>query len=59
MTLSMYKASIPTFVRALTNLSAILTKAEAEATAKKIDPSVLVNARLAPDMFPPSRRLVL
>jgi hypothetical protein len=48
----MYQASIPVFVRMLSNLSAILTKAAAYAEAKKFDPSVLVNARLAPDMRP-------
>ncbi len=52
MTISMYQASIPTFIHALGNLSAILTKAAAYAEAKKIDPSVLVNARLYPDMYP-------
>lgn len=57
MTLSMYQASIPVFVRMLNNLSAILTKAEAYASAKSIEPSVLVNARLAPDMFPLSRQI--
>lgn len=57
MTISMYKASIPVFVRALNNLSAILDKAVAHAEAKKIDPAVLVNARLAPDMFPLSRQI--
>ncbi|MCC7260378.1 MAG: DUF1993 domain-containing protein [Alphaproteobacteria bacterium] len=57
MTLSMYQASLPAFVRILTNLSAILTKAEAHAAAKKIDPSVLINARLAPDMFPLARQI--
>ena len=57
MNLSMYQASIPTFIRALNNLSAILTKAEAHAAAKKIDPSVFINARLAPDMFPLSRQI--
>ncbi len=57
MTLSMYQASTPTFIRGLTNLSAILTKAAAYAEARKIDPSVLVNARLAPDMFPLSRQV--
>jgi hypothetical protein len=38
-------------------LSANLDKAVAHAQAKKIDPSVLVNARLAPDMFPLSRQV--
>ena len=57
MSLSMYQASIPAFLRILDNLTAILGKATAHADAKKIDPSVFVNARLAPDMFPLSRQI--
>ena len=57
MSLSMYQASIPVFTRMLGNLSAILKKAEANAEARKIDPSVFVNARLAPDMYPLSRQI--
>jgi len=57
MTLSMYQASIPVFVRGLKNLSTILTKAEGYATEKKIEPAVLINARLFPDMFPLSRQV--
>ncbi|WNV06020.1 DUF1993 domain-containing protein [Candidatus Methylospira mobilis] len=53
----MYPASIPVFVRMLGNLSAILDKAAAHAEAKKIDPSVFINARLAPDMYPLSRQV--
>ncbi|MGE3623101.1 MAG: DUF1993 family protein [Bdellovibrionales bacterium] len=57
MSLSMYQTSIPVFVRYLGNLSRILDKGFAHAEAKKIDPSVFVNARLAPDMFPLSRQV--
>jgi len=57
MTISMYKASVPMMIHGLQNLSGILTKAEAYAAAKKIDPSVLVNARLYPDMFPLARQV--
>jgi hypothetical protein len=57
MTISMYQASIPPIIRSLTNLRAILDKAAAHADAKKIDPSVLINARLYPDMFPLSRQV--
>lgn len=57
MSLSMYQASVPAIVHALGNLVEILKKGEAFAAAKKIDPSVLVNARLAPDMFPLSRQI--
>jgi hypothetical protein len=52
MKISMYLASVPTFTRVLGNLAAILEKAAAHAESKKLDPAVLVNARLYPDMFP-------
>ncbi|MEO8417244.1 MAG: DUF1993 domain-containing protein [Methylophilaceae bacterium] len=52
MTISMYEASIPVFKRFLSNLSAMLTKASDYADARKIDHSVLLNARLFPDMYP-------
>ncbi|WP_079202348.1 DUF1993 family protein [Pseudomonas sp. CC6-YY-74] len=52
MSLSMYDASLAQFIRMLGNLSAILDKAEAYAAERKIEPSVLLNARLAPDMLP-------
>ena len=57
MTLSMYQASIPAFQQILTALSGVLDKAEANATAKKIDPAVLLGTRLIPDMFPLSRQV--
>ena len=57
MSLTMYQASIPVFVRMLGNLSTILDKAAAHAEAKKIDPAVFINARLAPDMYPLSRQV--
>jgi len=57
MSLSMYQASTPVFIRGLGNLSAILDKAATHAEAKKIDPSVFINARLAPDMYPLSRQV--
>jgi len=57
MSISMYLASIPPILRALTNLRAILEKAAAHAEARKIEPSVLINARLYPDMFPLSRQV--
>jgi hypothetical protein len=53
----MHQASVPLFVRQLTALAAILKTAEAFAEAKKIDPSVLIGARLAPDMHPLSRQI--
>ena len=55
--LSMFDATIPTITRMLGNLSAVLKKAQDHADAKKIDPSVLVAARLFPDMYPLSRQV--
>src|SRR5712671_6707844 len=57
MTISMYKASAPIFVQFLTSLSTVLDKAAAHAEAKKIDPAVLLNTRLYPDMFPLARQV--
>lgn len=57
MSLNMYQASIPVFIRMLGNLSAILDKAMAHAEAKKIDPLIFFNARLTPDMYQLSRQV--
>lgn len=57
MTMSMYQASIPQFKKMLTNLAHILKKGEEFASAKSIDGAVLVEARLAPDMFPLSKQV--
>lgn len=57
MTISMYTASIPVFVRMFGNLIRILEKAMAYAQDRKIDPVVLVNYRLHPDMLPLSRQV--
>ena len=51
MTISMYQASVPVFIRMLNNLAAILEKAAAHCAARKIDPAVLLDYRLYPDMF--------
>jgi len=55
--MSISTASIPVFEIGLNALSVILDKAEAHAEAKKIDPTVLLNARLFPDMFPLTRQV--
>jgi uncharacterized protein len=57
MAISMFKASAPIFVQFLTSLSAVLDKAAAHAETKKIGPSVLLNTRLYPDMFPLLRQV--
>lgn len=54
---SMYVVSIPPITRSLSNLRSILEKAVVYAETKKINPSVLVNARLYPDMYPLSRQV--
>jgi hypothetical protein len=54
---SMYQTSVPTFIRVLNNLAAILEKGAAHAEARKIDPAALLNARLFPDMFPLLRQV--
>lgn len=51
MSLSIYDASVSTFTQMLKNLDAILDKAAPFAEAKKFDVEVLLNDRLAPDMF--------
>ena len=57
MSISMYDFSIPVLTRGLTNMSAILDKAAAQAAAKKFDTAVLAQARLFPDMHPLVRQV--
>src|SRR5271169_3961547 len=57
MAFSMSRASLPVFEIGLNALSANLDKGAALAAAKKIDASVLLNTRLAPDMFPLTRQV--
>jgi hypothetical protein len=57
MPISMYESSVPVFQRVLTALSGVVDKAVAHAEARKIDPAVLVAARLYPDMFPFARQV--
>lgn len=57
MSLSMHQASIPVLTRHLTILGKLLAKGEADAEARKIEPNVYLNARLAPDMFPLTRQV--
>ena len=55
----LYEATVSAFTQQLTALSAILDKAAAYAEAKKIDPLVLTSARLAPDMLPFTRQVLI
>lgn len=57
MSFSMYQSSIPIFVHMLGNLRNILAKGAAHAAAKNFDATVLVNSRLAPDMFALARQV--
>ena len=59
MSLSMYQASVPVFLRMLTNLNVVLDKTMAHVAARKIEPAALLNARLYPDMLPLVRQVQL
>ena len=55
----MHACSIAVFDHQLGALDAILTKAEAHCQARGIDPAVLLQARLFPDMYPLLRQVQL
>ena len=57
MNISMYQASVPVFQKSLTALKGVLAKGAAHALDKKIDESVFLGSRLAPDMFPLTRQV--
>jgi len=57
MSLSMYQAGIPVVIRYLNNLATLIDKAAAHCEARKIDPAVVINYRLSPDMFPFARQV--
>jgi uncharacterized protein len=53
----MYQSSVGVFAPFLTNLSDLLDRAAAYAEARKIDPSVLLDMRLYPDMYNLTRQV--
>ena len=57
MSLTLSQALLPSAEIGLSALSAVLDKTAAFAAAKKIDESVLLNYRLAPDMFALTRQV--
>jgi len=57
--MSFYDATVPAYLQTLNSLSGLLTKAEAHCEAKKIQPEVLLAARLYPDMLPLSKQIQL
>lgn len=59
MAMSMYTASVPVFQHFLRNLSHLLDKGEANAQSRKFDASVLTTDRLAPDMLPFTRQILI
>jgi hypothetical protein len=59
LSISMYQASVPVLTHMLDALAHVLTQGEANAAERKIDPAVLLNSRLAPDMLPLKRQVQL
>ncbi len=57
MPFTMHDVAVPAVLQILNSISAILGKAGSHCEEKKLDPSVLVNYRLAADMFPLSRQI--
>ena len=57
MSFSISQASLPAVEMSLNALSGVLDKGAAFAAAKKIDASVLLTSRLAPDMFALTRQV--
>jgi hypothetical protein len=53
----MYAASVPVYQRQLAAISTVLDKAQAWATARKVDETVLIGTRMIPDMLPFSRQV--
>ena len=59
MSISMSSASLPVCTTMLGNLSHFLTKAQAFVDQKKCDPVALTQFRLAPDMLPFTRQILI
>ena len=57
--MSFYDATVPAFSNMLSALSGLLRKAETYCKARNIQPDVLLNARLYPDMLPLTRQIQL
>ena len=57
MSLTVYQASVPGMLQTLNALLGILNKAQAHCEARKIDPAVMINLRLFPDMHPFARQI--
>ena len=57
MAISMYTGAVPVFLQLLGGLKGTLQKGEAYCTEKKLDPAVVLNSRLYPDMFTLARQV--
>ncbi len=57
MTITLYQASVPPFLQILRALRAVLGKARHQCDATKVQPEVLLQARLYPNMFPLVRQV--
>jgi uncharacterized protein len=57
MTLSMYQASVPPVIRALTALQDVIEKGKVHATTKGTDEANYLGLRMAPDMLPLSAQV--
>lgn len=55
----MYTLSVQSFIPLLEDLTAILDKAVREARGARVDPSKLVNGKLAPDMYPLAKQVLI
>jgi uncharacterized protein len=56
-TISIHKASVATFTHFLGSLSILLDRAAAYAEERKIDPTILLNSRLYPNMYSLTRQV--
>jgi hypothetical protein len=59
MTISMYQASVPVFVKGLKAMSGVLAKGKAHVEARKIDEAAFMQGRLYPDMLPFTRQVFI
>jgi len=59
MSISMYSASVPICINMLSNLSHFLDKAAAFVEMRKCEPTALTQFRLAPDMLPFNRQVLI
>jgi hypothetical protein len=57
LSISMYQVSMPVFTHAFGALAKVLAKGEANITERKIDPTVILSGRLAPDMLPLTKQV--